>query len=409
MKTKILPPILLITMGLLIGCHSESKDERVPANLEHALGLVDSTTVNGITLHWIAIYADAPEYQPVVAKGEGVTCVDDVGRFLEVLEYGINVEKREDHLPIAAGMTEFLLYMSREDGLWYNFMWADGSINEDYRTSVASFQWWAVRGLRGLGAAHQLFRNRWEYQDLLQRIESRIATAGPHINQLLADSTIMVTMDGEERPGWNLSGAPDQTSELLLALAGMQQSTAAFDESSIRLLADALLGWQYTGEGPYDGMYYCWQNTWHGWGNNQALALLRAYEITGETRYLASVERWANGFVQHLVNDKMLAEVTNTGSDGWATKEYPQIAYGVASTYRGLKLLSETVPRESYEQLSEAVFAWFKGANAAKTTMYDAGTGRCFDGINDERSVNRNSGAESTIECLLAIQARGGW
>ena len=34
--------------------------------------------------------------------------------------------------------------------------------------------------------------------------------------------------------------------------------------------------------------------------------------------------------------------------------------------------------------------------------MYDHETGRCFDGINARNSINKNSGAESTIECLLA-------
>jgi hypothetical protein len=35
--------------------------------------------------------------------------------------------------------------------------------------------------------------------------------------------------------------------------------------------------------------------------------------------------------------------------------------------------------------------------------MYDTTTGRCFDGINDSTSLNRNSGAESTIEALYTL------
>ena len=37
--------------------------------------------------------------------------------------------------------------------------------------------------------------------------------------------------------------------------------------------------------------------------------------------------------------------------------------------------------------------------------MYDPETGRCFDGIGPEKEVNMNSGAESTIEALLILQA----
>jgi len=35
--------------------------------------------------------------------------------------------------------------------------------------------------------------------------------------------------------------------------------------------------------------------------------------------------------------------------------------------------------------------------------MYDPVTGRCLDGIRDSTTVNRNSGAESTIEALMTL------
>ena len=85
----------------------------------------------------------------------------------------------------------------------------------------------------------------------------------------------------------------------------------------------------------------------------------------------------------------------------------PQIAYGFNSIYRGLRLLAEITGETIYFQRSEEVFLWFKGNNIANTPMYIPDKGRCFDGINGYSSINTNSGAESTIECLLAIQERG--
>jgi hypothetical protein len=35
--------------------------------------------------------------------------------------------------------------------------------------------------------------------------------------------------------------------------------------------------------------------------------------------------------------------------------------------------------------------------------MYDPDTGRCFDGLEDGNTINRNAGAESTIEALATI------
>ena len=49
--------------------------------------------------------------------------------------------------------------------------------------------------------------------------------------------------------------------------------------------------------------------------------------------------------------------------------------------------------------------SWFFGNNYAQTQMYDPQTGRAFDGIDAALKVNQNSGAESTIEALMALQA----
>ncbi len=37
--------------------------------------------------------------------------------------------------------------------------------------------------------------------------------------------------------------------------------------------------------------------------------------------------------------------------------------------------------------------------------MYDPSSGRTYDGIGSQKDINRNAGAESTIEGLLALQA----
>ena len=49
---------------------------------------------------------------------------------------------------------------------------------------------------------------------------------------------------------------------------------------------------------------------------------------------------------------------------------------------------------------------WFYGNNSAVFAMYDPTTGRGYDGLMgpSEFRVNRNAGAESTIEALMALQ-----
>ena len=402
--------VIFASISFLVNC-SPQEAKLLPVNINHGLYLVDSTEVDSVMLKWIAIYADAPSYDHIDASGEGVTCVDDVGRFLEVLEFEINQHQRKDLLPVAEGMVEYLLYLSREDGLWYNFIFEDGSINREYRTSVASFQWWAVRGLRGLGAGYRIFAPLSEYNQFSERIENRFSASQPQLDSLFSSYPQMIVADdGSERPGWNLSGAPDQSSELIIALAGVHGLGPFNYKKEIQYLSEALLGWQYLGENEeYQGMYYCWQNTWHGWGNNQALALLQAYLILGEESYLTSVKIWADHFVPTLIEKDFPAEITLDSSGTWQIKNFSQIAYGIGSTYRGMKVLSAITASPEYAKSAEKVFAWFAGQNIANTQMYDPETGRCFDGINSMDAVNHNSGAESTIECLLAIQSRGGW
>ena len=49
--------------------------------------------------------------------------------------------------------------------------------------------------------------------------------------------------------------------------------------------------------------------------------------------------------------------------------------------------------------------AWLAGENASGKVMWDPATGRCYDGIISKEEINLNSGAESTIEALLSLQA----
>jgi hypothetical protein len=59
---------------------------------------------------------------------------------------------------------------------------------------------------------------------------------------------------------------------------------------------------------------------------------------------------------------------------------------------------------ESYADMAFELASWYFGNNNASATMYDVYTGRCYDGITNKDHINVNSGAESTIESLLAMQ-----
>ncbi|RKY49572.1 MAG: hypothetical protein DRP86_05025 [Candidatus Neomarinimicrobiota bacterium] len=397
--------LLLCLLIFFQGCNSRKDSMHTSVNLNHALNLTDSLIVDGESLSFIYIYADAPSYEPVIAPGEGITCVDDVGRFLEVLETEINRFHKNDLLPVAAGMTRFLLYMSRDDGLWYNFMHEDGSINTQYRTSTAEFQWWAIRGLRGLAAAYNIFNERPKYSYLQERVKKQIQTMDSHLQDILSLYPEKEKTPIGSRPLWLIKKAPDMNAELLTVLVRLTE-TGDFDyREEIKKIAEGLMGYQYlNAESELHGMYFCWESLWHNWGNTQAAALLAAYRLIKNPAYLESVRLWADHFIPFVLSNHYPWEIKVHADGIYTITHYPQIAYGINSMYQGMRALADETGYRKYQKMSDEILAWFTGNNTARIAMYDPETGRCYDGINDAGNVNYNSGAESTIECLLAMQ-----
>jgi hypothetical protein len=82
-----------------------------------------------------------------------------------------------------------------------------------------------------------------------------------------------------------------------------------------------------------------------------------------------------------------------------------QIAYGADTTLQNLLRTAAAARRPAFADLAGIAGAWYFGNNPAGVAMYDPATGRTFDGINPDRTVNRNSGAESTIHGLLSMLA----
>ncbi len=85
-------------------------------------------------------------------------------------------------------------------------------------------------------------------------------------------------------------------------------------------------------------------------------------------------------------------------------KEYAQIAYGISPMVFAATDAYLLTGNHDYEDIAGHVAAWLFGNNTAGIKMYDASTGRCYDGIIAKDSVNYNSGAESTIEALLILE-----
>jgi hypothetical protein len=193
----------------------------------------------------------------------------------------------------------------------------------------------------------------------------------------------------------------------LLALCKLQLSGDFELRPAIQKIAEGLVGFQFRREGhPLDGLYFCWQNSWHDWGANQPLALVEAFKITGDSTFYKSVQIWAENLVPFHIENKLPREIALNPGGSYHLKQLPQIAYGVNALYSGIQSFADLSGEKKYQQYAERIFNWFSGNNLARTRMYWPETGVTFDGIDEDKTVNRNSGAESTIEGLLAQQRK---
>jgi hypothetical protein len=139
---------------------------------------------------------------------------------------------------------------------------------------------------------------------------------------------------------------------------------------------------------------------WHAWGAQMPSALAAASSVLRTPRLLEPAIGDTAGFTPLLM--------TAGGPDnGWlpAPIDRTQIAYGVDARLQGLLSVADAGDRPGLRQVAAFVAAWYFGANRAGEAMYDPSTGRTYDGISGDGTINRNSGAESTIHGLLSMLA----
>ena len=158
---------------------------------------------------------------------------------------------------------------------------------------------------------------------------------------------------------------------------------------------------------PYS-CFLSWENQWHAYGSDQAYALLQAGVFLNDPQYTVKGLAEVDNFYAWLLQNGFQSSFALTNNGGQLQplneKSFDQIAYGIRPMVFGSIRAYKLTGQDKYADMAGHLAAWFLGANEAGTKMYDVSTGRCFDAITSASNVNRNSGAESTIEALLSLQ-----
>lgn len=363
------------------------------AHLEHLAETVGLDEPRRI----IHIYANAPNYEWVGDDDEGIACVDDAARAAVVYLRDFELNGSTEHRETAEELIRFILYMQDESGLFYNFVLDNQlTINKTHPHSrVDEFDWWSARAVWALGTAARVLKTA--NPALSRDARDAVKRTYPHLSRLLEQYGTTRPRNGRDVPTWLVrETAADATSELLLGLHAANQAYPDPELSQrIDRLADGIdrMQWGTMARFPWSA-HASWIDDWHGWGNSQTQAL-------SEIGRLKSAVTEAENFYPRLLIDGWMHSFHL--DDSTSVRTFEQIAYAVRCVSVGLVRLYQATGDERYAVMAGLAASWFTGNNVAGVEMYDPATGRGYDGINSEVQINRNSGAESTIEALYTM------
>lgn len=399
---------LLNTLVCIISLTSFCSNAKL-VNTDHLDALYQKVTVaNKTELGLIHIYSEFPDYRWVKDPIEGVSAIDDVARAAIFYQRQYQLTGSATDLEKVKSLVEFILYLRADNGYFYNFIYPDHSINKEYKTSVAEPNWWTWRALWALTQTYPT----------LVKTDSALAertreTIFATIDVIYKDFNFKQTQgekEGVAVPEWLPHTAGDQASVLLMALSDAQTLEAKPEiEKMMRSLAAGIMLMQIKDtSSPVHGAFLSWQNLWHGYGNSQAYALLVAGKSLGDREMIKAAFTELDHFQPWLINNGFLNEFTVRQQGEKVTlieqKKFSQIAYiirpMVFANIKAWEISRDAVYLERAVDLS----LWFFKNNPAQSQMYYPVTGISFDGIDSATKVNKNSGAESTIEALLTLQ-----
>lgn len=308
----------------------------------------------------LAVYAD-PSGELVVAREsgfEGVACIDDAARLLDVL-CDVWTRTRDPGVERwARGLLDFVLAMQGEDGRWWNFIYDwSGTRNETGVTSSTGENFWHARALAGVSHAWLTFGDEAAHSAMHRGLDHAVTLSAP------ADV------------------------RSLHLLAGLR----LLEEGSIAGIAPAVRHWA-------SEIAAC----------RIGDVLMNNPDERGEPHLWAHVQEGVLAEAGRVLHDDGLLEVARTSARALLepivrsgfdrTSVSP---YDVACAVYSLDRIAR-IDGGEWGQLATEARAWFDYADEAGRAVYDREAGRVADGV-DEGRVSENSGAEANVAAAEAL------
>jgi YD repeat-containing protein len=347
--------------------------------------------------------------------GQGAYNTDDITRAAVVYLRHWRQTKSRDSRAKAYELLRSVAYMQTATGpnagnsvLWIQ---PDGELNPSPEPlelpdpSDSGPSYWQARTVWAFGEGYAAFKSADPAFARFLQNRLRLTLAALRRDVLSKYGTYVVA-DGVRLPAWLIVNGADATSEAVLGLSAYADA-APGDRRARRMLGQFADGIQRLAAGgpqqwPY-GAILPWaesRSLWHAWASQTGAALASSAETLGRPKLLRTATREAISFDPTLL--------TAGGADnGWlpTPADRVQIAYGVDSRVQSLLAVADAGRTRAAADLAAIEAAWFFGANRAGAPMYNPATGVTYDGLQPDGSINRNSGAESTIHGLLTMLA----
>jgi len=381
------------------------QDTRINAgHLDH---LFEEIELNGEAVGIIHIYCEYPDYEWLGDDDEGIACVDDASRAAVFYLRNYKYTGYEASLGKAKLLLKFLINMQADNGYFYNFIWPDHTIHTGGVTTKAEPNWWSWRTLWTFGEAIEVLD---EGDALVERIKGSRAKLLEVMLNDKSDSEVTHTVEGIPISSWLPAGvAADQASVMMIGLAAVyRESRDTLIGNYMRRLAEGMMIAQVKDTATYaNNAFLSWNNLWHAYGNSQAYALHLAGRALNDVEMRLAATREEH-FYGALLAKGGLSHFKVRNTDGgiqvYDEAKFPQIAYNYRPMIWACLESWKSNGHKKYLDCAIEISNWYTGSNPAGQMMYDSETGRTYDGIINETEVNKNSGAESTIEALLALQ-----
>ncbi|HEX9253415.1 MAG TPA: hypothetical protein VF870_14305, partial [Ignavibacteriaceae bacterium] len=277
-----------------------------------------------------------------------------------------------------------------------------------FKTSVAEPNWWSYRALWALTEGYD-FIIKCE-GNRSSRVKQGISKIIESIKKNIPEEKNEVTIEGIKLPDWlPFQFASDQAALLIITLSNYYKITGDKEILDyINSLAHGIMMMQIKdSECEFNGAFLSWQNSWHGWGNSQAYALLKAYQIIENEELKKAALFELDNFYKRLFQIGFLSSFSVRKTDCKfeiiESNKFSQIAYDIRPMVYALLEAFKVSSDTSYAIQAGQIAKWFIGKNPPSEVMYNPHTGIFYDGIENDNLINKNSGAESTIEGLLTL------